>query len=467
MIRTSPPGSGLGRRFAAAMEEFFPFEPGVELAVAVSGGGDSMALVLLADRWARAKGGAVTAFTVDHRLRAASRREALWVHRALGARAIRHHILTWDRGSSAGRANLQAAARGARYRLLEDRCRAKGILHLLLAHHLDDQAETFLMRLERGSGLYGLAAMAPVVERQGVRLLRPFLTVPKDDLRAYLKGCGQDWLEDPSNQDSRFARVRTRRALPELKAAGLTPERIAGTAGRLGRDRVVMDQAVARLLALAAAPDPAGFVLLDRHGLLAAPVPVGLRALSRVLAVVGGAAYAPRFERLARLYREIAGPGRARTLGGCTIRRARAGALLVCREPAAQGPPMRVHGPGTVLWDGRFRVELGAVKGRRKRASMTLAPLGRDGWARIKTDAAGFSGAAGGRPRLLPGAVRVGLPALGDHLGVVEVPHLGYRRRAGSLASLTIKGIRPLPPEPLAGTVFGMAETMAETESPV
>lgn len=463
VIKTSLPRSGLGGRFAAAMKDFCPFEPRVELAVAVSGGADSMALALLADRWARAKGGAVTAFTVDHRLRAASRREALWVHRALGAWSIRHHILSWDRGASAGRANLQAEARAARYRLLEERCRAKGILHLLLAHHLDDQAETFLMRLERGSGLYGLAAMAPVVEHQGVRLLRPFLTVPKDDLRAYLKGCGQDWLEDPSNQDTGFARVRTRRAMVGLAAAGLTPERIAGTAGRLGRDRAVMDQAVARLLALAAAPDPAGFVRLDRDGLLAPPPPVGLRALSRVLAVVGGAAYAPRFERLARLYHEIAGPCRARTLGGCTIRRARAGALLVCREPAAQGPPMRINGPGTVLWDGRFRVELAAEKGGRKRTSMTLGPLGRDGWARIKTDAQGFSGFARGRPRVLPDAVRVGLPALGDRLGVAEVPHLGYRRHTGGIASLKIKGIRPLPPEPLAGAAFGIAEK----ESPV
>jgi tRNA(Ile)-lysidine synthase len=337
---------------------------------------------------------------------------------------------------------------------LEERCRAKGILHLLVAHHLDDQAETFLMRLERGSGLYGLAAMAPVVERQGVRLLRPFLTIPKDDLCAYLEGCAQDWLEDPSNQDAGFSRVRTRRAMPALKEAGLTPERIAGTAGRLGRDRVVVDQAVARLLALAAAPDPAGFVHLDRDQVLAAPAPVGLRALSRVLTVVGGAAYAPRFERLARLYHEIAGSCRARTLGGCTIRKARAGTLLICREPGAQGPPMAISRPGTVLWDGRFRIDLAAEKGGAKRGPLTLGPLGGDGWARIKTEAAGFSGAARGRPRALPGVVKQGLPALGDRRGVVEVPHLGYRRPGGGIASLRITGVSPLPPEPLAGAAF-------------
>ncbi len=445
------------------MEALGPFEPRVELGVGVSGGADSMALALLADQWARARGGKVTAFTVDHRLRAGSRNEALWVRRMLGARDIRHHILSWDQGAGTRRANLQAMARAARYQLLEARSAAKGILHLLVAHHLDDQAETFLMRLERGSGLHGLAAMAPVVEHKGVRLLRPLLALPKDDLRAYLKECGQDWLEDPSNQDVGFTRVRTRRAMPDLRAAGITPERIAATAGRLGRDRVVMDQAVARLLAIAASPDPAGFVRLDRDRLLAAPVPVGLRALSRALCVVGGAVYGPRFERLTRLYHEIAGTCRARTLGGCTIGGASAGKLLICRELAAQEPPMTINGPGTIHWDGRFRLELVKKKAVVKRASMTLAPLGREGWARIKTDAEGFSDAPRGRARSLPSVVRLGLPALRDRRGVIEVPHLGYRRHAGGLASVRIKEIRPLPPEPLAGPAFGLAES----ENPV
>lgn len=434
-----------------------PYEPSVGLVVGVSGGCDSMALVLLAHHWAMSRGGEVTAFTVDHRLRAGSRSEALWVHRTLGKRGIRHRILTWDRGAAAGRANLQAEARSARYRLLEEGCRAKGILHLLVAHHRDDQAETFLMRLERGSGLYGLSGMAPVVERRGVRVLRPCLAVRKVELRTYLEKNGQDWLEDPSNQDFRFTRVRTRGILPELTAAGITPGRIAETAGRLGLERGVMDLAVARLLALAADPDPAGFVLLDRECLLAAPEPVGLRALSRVLGVVGGSAYAPRFDRLARLYREIAGPCRARTLGGCTVRRARKDGLLVCREQAAQDPPMAVDGPGTVLWDGRFRVELVAENVSQRRVSMTLGPLGRDGWAEIKAHHGGYSNAPHGRPRALPAAVRLGLPALSDTRGVVEVPHLGYRRPLAKTGSLKIKGIRPLPPEPLAGPAFKAA----------
>ena len=129
----------------------------------------------------------------------------------------------------------------------------------------------------------------------------------------------------------------------------------------------------------------------------------------------------------------------------------------ICREPAAQGPPMTISSPGTVLWDGRFRIELAAEKGSRKRASLTLGPLGRDGWARIKTDAAGFSDVACGRPRALPGAVKLGLPALGDRRGVVEVPHLGYRRPGGGIGSLKVKMVSPLPPEPLAGAAFGTA----------
>jgi hypothetical protein len=124
---------------------------------------------------------------------------------------------------------------------------------------------------------------------------------------------------------------------------------------------------------------------------------------------------------------------------------------------------MTINGPGTIHWDGRFRLELVKKKAVAKRAPMTLAPLGREGWARIKTDAEGFSDAPRGCARSLPSVVRLGRPALRDRSGVYEVPHLGYRRHAGGLASVRIKEIRPLPPEPLAGPVFGLAES----ENPV
>lgn len=452
-----PPKPTLTRRFADAMAALGPFEPGPHIAIAVSGGADSMALALLARDWGRRRRGRVTALTVDHRLRPESTREARWVHGTLKTRGIAHRILTWRAGPDAGRGNLQAAARAARYRLMADWCRSEGVLHLLTAHHLKDQAETLLLRLGRGSGFYGLAAMAGVAERNEMRLLRPLLGLAPEELKAYLRRACQDWVEDPTNVDPAFARVRVRRSLSRLAGEGATVERIAATARRLGCDRQALEREVARLLAATAAPDPAGFVRLERGPFFAAPEAVGLRALSQVLAAVGGEDYGPRFERLERLYAALRGAGRPRTLGGCVIRPAYGDRFLICREPAAQAGPVAVSRPGALAWDGRFHVRLTAARGAASGEALTLGPLGREGWARIKRDSKGFDHGTGRPARALPAVVRVGLPALSDRKGVLEVPHLGYRRYGAPIASLRIAELWPMAPRPMAGAVFGVA----------
>ncbi|WP_119423020.1 tRNA lysidine(34) synthetase TilS, partial [Desertibaculum subflavum] len=207
----------------------FPGHP--DLAVAVSGGADSLALVLLAQGWTAAQGGRLLALTVDHGLRPEAAREALQVKRWLAARGVAHRTLRW-RGPKP-KANLAAAAREARYALLFAACRRARFRALAVAHHREDQAETFLLRLGRGSGVDGLAAMAPVSERDGIALLRPLLDMPRDRLRAALAAAGQDWIEDPGNADPARARTAVRALLPALAAAGLPPVRIAATAARM------------------------------------------------------------------------------------------------------------------------------------------------------------------------------------------------------------------------------------------
>src|SRR5512144_1702125 len=155
------------------MEELAPFESSPHLAVAVSGGADSMALGLLAHDWAVARGGRVTALTVDHGLRPASAKEAAVVGSWMSACGIEHHVLRW-RGEKPASA-VQNAARIARYRLLCEWCRQANVMHLLLGHHSGDQSETILHRLVRGSGIFGLAGISPLVETSEVRLLRPLL----------------------------------------------------------------------------------------------------------------------------------------------------------------------------------------------------------------------------------------------------------------------------------------------------
>src|SRR5579863_7596340 len=149
-----------------------------------------MALTLLTERWVRARGGALTALTIDHRLRRDSAGEARQVGAWLGARGIGHCILPWE-GPRPTR-SIAAAARAARYGRLEAWCGEHGVLHLLVAHQREDQAETLLLRLARGSGLDGLAGMAAVVEHPNCRILRPLLDQSRARLVAVLRGGGQD-----------------------------------------------------------------------------------------------------------------------------------------------------------------------------------------------------------------------------------------------------------------------------------
>lgn len=420
------------------MARFAPFEANPELAVAVSGGADSMALALLADRWARACGGRVTALTVDHGLRPEAAREARQVGRWLKAVGIRHVTLRWSppvrtTAAKARLANLQATARDARYDLLCGWCQRHAVLHLLLAHHRDDQAETLLLRLARGSGIDGLAAMAPLVERSAVRLLRPLLAVPKTAITAYLESHGQAWIEDPSNQDVANARVRMRKLLPRFAEEGMTAARLTDTAERLAQARASLDGMVNRLLAQAVAIYPEGYLRLDAVALRGADRDIGLRALARAIACIGGEPYGPRLERLTRLYDTLGASasatalGRGRTLGGCRILPVRridgdpSRHVLVVREPAAVAVPMLWAG-GSMIWDHRFLIS-GMRQKSAAKSAITVGGLGeaglRDLAHKLGQDVADF---APGLPR----DVLVTLPAIRRGMALMAVPHLGY-----------------------------------------
>jgi tRNA(Ile)-lysidine synthase len=401
--------------FAALMALLGPFERNPCLAVAVSGGADSLALCLLADAWARERDGSIVALTVDHGLRAEAAGEAARVGRWLALRGIRHHVLTWR--PPAGLRNIQAAARAARYELLFAWCAASGCLHLLTAHHREDQAETLLLRLARGSGLDGLAGMAPSRETPACRLLRPLLPVPRARLVASLRQAGQGWIEDPSNRDHVYARVRLRAGAGLLAREGLSPARLAATARHLGRARAALEDSVTRRLAEAVRLHPAGFAVLAADRLAAAPSEIALRGLARLAATIGGADHPPRLERLERLLAALCdGLAAGRTLAGCRFLPWRGpGSVLVCREAGAA--PTQALIPGLAFrWDGRFEVALAADAPQ----GMTIGALAGAGFGRDEA-------AASGRPAV-PAAARAALPALRDLVGVAAVPHLNYIR---------------------------------------
>ncbi|MEZ5823746.1 MAG: tRNA lysidine(34) synthetase TilS [Geminicoccaceae bacterium] len=214
-------GRGARIPFRRSDGAFAPFEDVPLLAVAVSGGSDSMALALLADGWCRRRGGRLVSLVVDHGLRPESADEATTVVRLLQESGIEARVLRWE--GEKPRTAIQERAREARLELLVQACRHEGALHLLLGHHRQDQEETVAMRLERGSGPLGLAGMSACREMDDVRLLRPLLGFDKAELREWLEARGIRWIEDPSNRDPRYWRARFRAQAMSLTDRGTVP----------------------------------------------------------------------------------------------------------------------------------------------------------------------------------------------------------------------------------------------------
>ena len=268
-------------------------------------------------------------------------------------RGIPHTLLRWEEPAGAG--NLQARAREARRRLIGDWARGRGIGAVALGHTLDDQAETFLLRLARGSGVDGLSGMAPVTRADDLVWLRPLLAVRRAALRDWLVARGVAWAEDASNADPRFERVRARAALPLIAPLGLGPERLAATAAAMARAREALERATAELAARAVEAGPAGDLALDPGALAGAPAEIRLRLIAAALCWVGGARYRPRLARLeaALAAIEAGRVGHGLTLHGCVLR-ARGGRVAIRREPAAVAPPVPI---ARGVWDGRWRLE--------------------------------------------------------------------------------------------------------------
>ncbi len=338
------------------------------MGLALSGGGDSQALAVLAAAWARPRGVALRAASVDHRLRAEATDEIALAARTCAALGIPHSTLVWE--ASPGTGNLQAAARRARQDLLGAWAVAAGLDYVALGHTRDDQAETVLLRLARGSGVDGLAGMAPLRAAGGITWLRPLLQVDRAALRAVLREAGVTWADDPGNADSRFHRVRARHLLAETATLGLDAETLAETAERMAAARHVLRAAAVEAAARIARVDR-GDVLLAADALATLPSETRWRLLAQALCAVGGQVYRPRLKALRRIEAALA-EGRGATLHGCLIRPFRRPDphIRVMREPAAvAGCTAPAPGP----WDGRWQVTGPDMPGAR---TACLGPAG-------------------------------------------------------------------------------------------
>ena len=327
------------------------------IALAVSGGSDSMALAVLARRWLQAGGTRpkISLLTVDHRLRDGARAEADQV--MMWAKALGFDSQILCRQGARPQSGVQAKARQARYELLARWCVANHAACVVTAHTLDDQAETFMMRLARGSGVDGLSGMGLDTMVCGVRVHRPLLDATRQQLRAVLADAGQDWLEDPSNADCRYERVRVRRMLAQFAGEGIEAVAIARSAKRLARARQALDEAAQALAREAVQMYETGHAQVEMTAFEQAPDEVALRLVVMLAGALGGGGDWLKLSGAERVLDWLA-EGRARraTFGGCTFMR-RNLHFLVGREAGRIGQCVAAPGPGqTVLWDNRFAI---------------------------------------------------------------------------------------------------------------
>jgi tRNA(Ile)-lysidine synthase len=404
---------------SAALETAFARVRPARLGVAVSGGGDSLALLVLLADWAGSAGVALDVVTVDHRLRPDAADEARTVAAHAGALGLRHTILTWQGWSGDG--NLPAAARAARYGLLAQWAQARGIGQVCLGHTADDQAETVLMNLARGSGVDGLAAMrSRHRDASGVVWLRPLLDVRRAALREVLRQRGLAWAEDPANSDPRYERIRARALVSAPPLPGLDVPRLTATARRMAAARAVLDQAAATAAERLTAVQAGDFVV-PAPGFFELPEDTRWRLLAATLCTVSGRIYRPRFAALLRAEADLRA-GRRATLHGCLCTPG-GGQLRIGRETAALAGVAGVV-PG--LWDDRWQMDGPAVAedGRKVR----VQALGREGLRHL-----GLTASQTG----LPAATLAASPALWTGADPVAAPVAG---QAGPWSARLVRG---------------------------
>lgn len=313
------------------------------LVLAVSGGPDSTALMVLAARWRDLlkTGPELVAVTVDHGLRKESKAEAAAVARLARTLGIAHRMLRWT--GRKPKTGLQEAARATRYRLLGKAARKAGATHILTAHTLDDQAETVLIRMSRGSGLSGLGAMqrmSAVPQDEELVLVRPLLDIPKIRLIATLRAAGISYVDDPSNRDPRFTRARLRVLMNLLAEEGLDAARLARLARRLKRADTAIEKAVERAAADLFVELPASAIAIESRRFAELPAEVALRVLGRATVTVGdeGPVELGKLEALKIALDEAQNQPETR------FRRTLAGAIVTLKDPqilVERAPPRR------------------------------------------------------------------------------------------------------------------------------
>lgn len=328
----------------------FNIPRGKKIAIAVSGGADSLCLTFLLHTFAQKQGYFLTALTVDHRIRPESAAEAQSVHQLLTQKHIRHVILTNKIPFQETR--LEEKARKIRYDLLCHYCLKNEIEYLFLAHHQSDQAETFLSRLARGSGIEGLSAIKPIIKYQGIHILRPLLNTPKEKLTDFLIQAGIEWIEDPMNQNIAFERIKWRRFLPFLTQNGLSLSALTLSINRLNSAREALAFYTDTFIQKHVHVSPLGFIKIDNDAFYALPNEIKIRVLTESITQIGQSGKPLSLDSLEKLIKRM--PTKA-TLGECVIIAHKKG-LFIGKESHKQESEKFIPAYMPTRWD-RFMIK--------------------------------------------------------------------------------------------------------------
>ena len=383
----------------------FGLPDGEKVAVAVSGGADSTALCLLARQFVTEKGGKMIALIVDHGLRSCSAEQARLTIDRLTRRGISCRLLKWE-GEKPFH-SVEQIAREARYRLLTEACKEEECSVLLLGHHRQDQAETFLIRQARGSGVVGLAGMSAVRATDFGRILRPLLSVSPADLREYNRFYNMPWVEDETNLSEDFDRGRLRRTLTAEQIESAFQQTLI-----YGQKRREIEAAAASFIRNKVEVSDRGYLLFSKDAFYLLTEETALFCLGDFLRFIADRQYAPRLEALKNLYEKIRTISfGGMTLGGCRIAACTKGKILVWRELNDLPEPEKIGARKEFRWD-RFTFRLDFIPFD----SLFVAPLKNE--KKLK--------------KPFPKRIFSVLPALFDNEGLFIAPHLGYKRTKAS-----------------------------------
>ena len=413
--------------FFKVMDTLGPYEKNPHLAVAVSGGSDSLCLAILAQEWANNRGGKITALIVDHGLRKNSGKECKETQNILKKRKIFSHCFKWKL-SKIPKKGVQEKAREFRYNIFEDWCFKKNIVHLLVAHHFEDQKETFLMRLNDNSNIYGLACMPKILFKKRIRILRPLLDLKKKEIIKYLKEKKVNWIEDPTNVSSKYSRNRLRKILPKLEKKGLTDNKLKKILKRAQKERKKIENKLADWLNKYVDINSLGYALINFSSLKLLNKDDFIFIFSRILNMISGSFYVPKSKYVYNFYKKIKSNETINhsNLGGCHIFFFKE-RLYVCREIFKKDRKQKINFQfNKIVWDNRFEIEQKKNKNfllkKELGKSVFIEQLQKDGWNEILLKNEKLK-----KEFMIPNKIILSLPAIKNKKSdVLYVPHLNY-----------------------------------------